>query len=82
MTMLERAARALFVSYLSLAYGSDGCPADEAQAIWIEGRDGFITSARAVLMSVREPSESLSGAARSTEDWEAMIDAILSEGAK
>ncbi|WP_338575761.1 hypothetical protein V8J38_11285 [Brevundimonas olei] len=39
-------------------------------------------TARAVLIAVREPSETLSRAAQSTEGWEAMIDAILSEGAK
>ncbi|GAA0768743.1 hypothetical protein [Brevundimonas olei] len=38
--------------------------------------------ARAVLMAVREPDETLSRAAQSTEGWEAMIEAILSEVAK
>lgn len=37
---------------------------------------------RAVLMAVREPSDSLSAAVRTTEGWEDMIDAILSEGAQ
>lgn len=37
--------------------------------------------ARAVLMAVREPSEAMSQAVRTTEGWEDMIDFVLNEGA-
>lgn len=40
------------------------------------------TIARAVLNAVRVPSEAMSQAVRTTEGWEDMIDAILSETAQ
>lgn len=55
---LERAARALFDSYMSLAYtkaDAEFPTPDVVEEIWQEGRDGFIQSARAVLFAVREP---------------------------
>lgn len=50
---LERAARALFDSYMSLAHSVTPMPPDsKVEAIWQQGREGFIQSARAVLVAV------------------------------
>lgn len=77
MTALEKAARALFESYSARAYPDGGL---EAEAVWEEGRDGFIDAARAVLMAVREPTSEMrqAGQFRCTgQGFTAMIDAIL-----
>lgn len=69
-TMLEKAARAV----------------GEVAATNIDDVRHVLTEpamervARAVLIAVRNPDETLSRAVQSTEGWEAMIDAILNEG--
>lgn len=46
-----------------------------------ENLDGVVAATtRAVLMAVRDPSEAMSQAVRTTEGWEDMIDDILNEG--
>ena len=69
-TMLERAARA--ARGVQVGEDEEGYPV-------FPGPHTALELARAVLMAVREPSDSLSAAAQSTEGWEAMIDAILNE---
>lgn len=65
-TMLEKAARSAWC-----ANPLERGPFNAVQYEYI---------ARAVLMSLRDPDETLSRAVQSTEGWEAMIDAILNEG--
>ena len=85
-TMLERAARAARVEIDRLRKTR----IQPKQGLW-EHRDGLgwenldpvsLATARAVLMAVREPSEAMSQAARTTEVWEDMIDFVLSETAQ
>lgn len=74
MTMLEKAARA--------AYESPHGPNRLWSDLTHTGKQLAINQVRAVLMAVREPDEAMSAAARTTEGWEAMIDAILNEVAQ
>lgn len=68
--MLERAARAACTQDARL----HGWDVDRA---WVAQQTRYYDLAYAVLLAVREPDETLSAAARSTEGWESMIDAIL-----
>lgn len=80
--MLEKAARAAFYA-MPRDPDREGLDCDTWDEMWQDGVDPnscFHVVARAVLMAVREPSDSLSAAAQSTEGWEAMIDALLLEG--
>lgn len=89
-TMLEKAARALFDSYVRLS----GMNADEAEPYWLAQQEGFVSSARAALQAIREPSKTIVEAGNREHDaqcWNdgtcpdkvfaAMIDAILNEKA-
>lgn len=67
MTMLEKAARTLQIEAAK----------DENDILLTVGES--LVLARAVLMAIKEPDETLSRATQSTEGWEAMIDAILNE---
>lgn len=75
-TMLERAARAAYTAYgFTSPWESD----HPFLAAGNDTKELFRSVARAVLMAVRVPSDAMSKAARTTEGWEDMIDAILNE---
>lgn len=89
-TMLEKAARALAADMKRQAdsvepkYSGNGIVepdhfAGRPLVVTVDHTFHLDELARAVLMAVRAPSDSLSAAAQSTEGWEAMIDVILSE---
>ncbi len=87
-TMLEKAARALFDSYVRLS----GMDADEAEPYWLAQQEGFVSSARAALQAIREVDKKTFRAGEMAmpgyndcgpgEPWLAMIDHILSEDGK
>lgn len=84
MTMIERAARALF----TIEHGDDA-----SFEAWPVIANEMAVRARAVLQAIREPSEAMEGAGRealedgaelivdgdATACWHAMIDAALAE---
>lgn len=83
-TMLEKAARAMFDSYVRLS----GMDAGVVEPYWIAHKEGFLASARAALQAIREPSQEVlwagEGLDSGNEDrapadwhWRAMIDTIL-----
>lgn len=87
-TMLEKAARALFDSYVRLS----DVGADEAEPYWLAQKEGFVSSARAALQAIKEPdieTAMLGGTVIPLSGYEAtdcaeraftaMIDAILNE---
>ena len=73
-TMLERAARAAAYRWFLGDFEPEAAAAAAAND-WTDFED----IARAVLMAVREPSEAMSQAVRTTEGWEDMIDFVLNE---
>lgn len=73
-TILERAARAAH-DYAKTPYGSS----DPMPESWRLNGWHYQNIARAVLMAVREPTEAMSQAVRTTEGWEDMIDFVLNE---
>ena len=75
-TMLERAATSVAACLTDAPVPSSFSMADVNG--WTEDKSYEIV--RAVLMAVREPSEAMSQAVRTTEGWEDMIDFVLNEG--
>lgn len=69
-TMLERAARA--AGGVQVGEDEEGYPVSP-------GPRAALELARAVLLAVREPSDAMSQAVRTTEGWEDMIDFVLNE---
>lgn len=86
MTMLEKAARAARKEIDKLRKARvpeyPGSWKTHDGLGWENLDDVVAAATRAVLMAIKEPDETLSRAAQSTEGWEAMIDAILNESTK
>lgn len=83
MTMLEKAARELFDTWVRLS----GVPEYGAEPYWLTYKDKYAELVRAALLAIREPSEAVTSVAvYDAYDWAgrnftAMIDAILEEKA-
>lgn len=80
-SMLEKAARKLFESYAERAY-PEGEDRSDAERVWEAGREGFIDSARSLLLAIREPDVDWidkHDVQAHIHSFEAMIDTILGE---